>query len=138
MNIVVKPLNEQASGAALPTSYILPLIATESGLTEADAGKLQEFLAASKNEIVTIVRSPLPKDEQIEKGERKGKNTLRIEDGKQVGVDNSQKVVSRTQVYARAEETLPFGDTSFDDNSRFKMTFSIAQKSVVDPSAEEA
>lgn len=144
-NIVARPVQtKEASGPALPESEVL-FLAGSPTLTEADAAKIQEFLSSSESEMVTIIRSPMPTNEQIEKSERNGKNTLRIDNdkdsetfGKQIGEDNSKRAVSRTQTYARADETLAFGDTEFDDKSRFQVKFSVTQKMVLDPSAEEA
>lgn len=143
--IVARPLETKAaSGPALPESEVLFLAGSPS-LTETDAQRIQEFLSASDNEMVTIIRSPMPTNEQIEKSTRNGKNTLRTDKdpnsetfGKEIGEDNSGRVVSRTQTYARAEEKLAFGDTEFDENSRFVVNFVVSQKMKLDPNAEEA
>ena len=129
MRIVARELKEVDNGVSLPDSQLLFLAGDVN--TESGAVKIQEFLSgSSETEMVTIIRSPMPSNEQIEKSERNGKKTDKV--------DNSNVVVSRTQTYARANETLGFGDTEFDDGSLFQVKFSISQKQVVDPNAEEA
>lgn len=104
MPISLTPMVAQGgSGSNLPQSTVLPLLAQGTGISEADAAKLNEFLQGASNCMVIVQLSPIPDDTQVDHNERKGKKTDKV--------DNSDKVVSRSNTYARVENfTLPWGD----------------------------